>query len=48
MASHMHNVVLDATWRIVVKVKFLLISCDEVTSINNQMWEVVHVYGVQD
>ncbi len=48
MAGHMHNVVLDATWWIVVKVKFLLISCDEVTSINNQMWEVVHVYGVQN
>jgi hypothetical protein len=32
----------------VVKANFLSISCDEVTSINNQMWEGVHVYGVQE
>jgi hypothetical protein len=48
MVEHMDNVVLDAIRQAMVEVKFLSISCDEITSIDNQTWASVHVYILKD
>jgi hypothetical protein len=40
----MHNVVLWATKVIMQKSLFISMSCDEVTTIDNQSWLFVHVY----
>jgi hypothetical protein len=48
MLEHIHNVVLNTIPRAMVKIQFFSISCDKITSINNQMWANVHVYVVQD
>jgi hypothetical protein len=40
----MHEVVLLATNTMVQNAIFISISCDEVTTINNQSWIFVHVY----
>ncbi len=48
MAKHVHNVMLDTMWWPMAKVKFLSISCEEITNIDNQTWASVHVYVVQE
>jgi hypothetical protein len=43
MWEHIHYQVLKALKATIVGVSFLLISCDDMTSINNQQWLSVHV-----
>jgi hypothetical protein len=44
----MHDAVLWATKVDVQKSPFISVSCDEVTTINNQSWLFVHVYVTEE
>jgi hypothetical protein len=48
MWEHIHYQVLKALKVAIAKVSFLLISCDDMTSINNQQWLSVHVYALDN
>ncbi len=48
MVEVMHNVVLWATQVDVQKSPFIFVSCDVVTTINNQSWLFVHVYVTKE
>jgi len=48
MVENMHQIVIISTRAIVQKVKYLVINCDEVTTIDNQSWCNVHAYVVDD
>jgi hypothetical protein len=44
MGEHIHYEVLKALKAAIIGTSFLLINCNEVVSINNQQWLLVHVY----
>jgi hypothetical protein len=44
MGEHIHYQVLKALKVVIIGVSFFSINCNEVTSINNQQWLLVHVY----
>jgi hypothetical protein len=46
MVENMHQIIIESTKTIVQKAMYLLINCDEVTTINNQSWCNVHAYVV--
>jgi hypothetical protein len=46
MAESMHKIVIESIKVVVQKAKYLAISYDEVTTINNQSWCKVHTYVV--
>jgi hypothetical protein len=48
MVETMHNVVLRTTKIVMQKSPFIYVSCDEVTTINNQSWLSVHVYVIKE
>jgi hypothetical protein len=48
MAKAMHQVVLCAIKVVVDKSLFLVVNCDEVTSIDNQNWLFMHVYVIDN
>jgi hypothetical protein len=48
MAEAIHNVVLQTTKIVMQKSPFISMSCDEVTTINNQSWLSVHVYVIKE
>lgn len=47
MAEHLHSCVLTALKLVVQNAKFVSISADEVTAVDNTSWIGVHVYAVQ-
>jgi hypothetical protein len=48
MVEHLHHVVLDATKMLMNSSNYVNLSCDEVTTLDNQSWANIHVYMVQD
>jgi hypothetical protein len=44
MVENMHCIVIKPTKVTMQKVRYIAISCDEVTTIDNQSWCNVHVY----
>jgi len=48
MAECMNNVVLVVTKITIQTTNYGSIGCDEVTSINNQSWILIHAYVVED
>jgi hypothetical protein len=48
MARAMHNVVLKQMKMVLWQNKFISISCDEVTILDNQSWISVHAYVVEN
>ncbi len=44
----MHNIVLWAIIVVVQKITYISMSCDKVTTINNQSWLSVHVYVMEN
>jgi hypothetical protein len=48
MVKVMHNVVLWATKVDVQKSPFIFVSCDEVTTIDDQSWLSIHVYVIEE
>jgi hypothetical protein len=42
----MHNIVLQAIKECLQKVKFVSLSCHEVTTFDNQSWLSLHVYMI--
>jgi hypothetical protein len=47
MAIAMHNVILKQTMLLIQHARFISITCDEVTTLDNQSWIFVHVYIVK-
>jgi hypothetical protein len=48
MAECLHKHVFNKMWKDVASSKYLTLSCDEVTTIDNQSWISIHCYVVQD
>jgi hypothetical protein len=48
MVGCMNNVVLATTKMAIQTIKFINVSCNEVTSIDNQSWIFIHVFVVKD
>jgi len=48
MVRAMHHVVLKQMKVVLQQTKFISISCDEVTTLDNQSWIFVHVYVVEN
>jgi hypothetical protein len=48
MAKAMHNVVLKQTSFVLQQNMFISISCDEITTQDNQSWILVHAYVVEN
>ncbi len=46
MAKIMHQILIKSTKVVVQNVRYIVISCDEVTTIDNQSWCSVHVYVI--
>ncbi len=46
MAKTMHSLVLQAIKVVVQKTLFILVNCDEVTTIDNQSWLSIHLYVI--
>jgi hypothetical protein len=44
MAKVIHDVVFHAIKGVVQKLEYILVSCDELTTINNHSWLSIHVY----
>ncbi len=47
MARAMHNVVLKQMKMVLQQNKFISISCDEITTLDNQSWILMHAYVVE-
>jgi hypothetical protein len=48
MAKCMHKQVIKKIKKIIASSKYLALSCDEVTMIDNKSWISIHSYVVQD
>jgi hypothetical protein len=48
MVVAMHNVILKHYTLLVQQARFILINCDEVTTLDNQSWISIHVYIVEN
>jgi hypothetical protein len=48
MVRAMHHVVLKQMKVVLQQTKFISISCDEVTTLDNQSWSFVHAYVVEN
>jgi hypothetical protein len=48
IAECLHDVVLERTWEVISRAKFMSISCDEVTSQNNDSWASITAYVVEN
>jgi hypothetical protein len=48
MAKCMHKQVPKKNLKVIASSKYLALSCDEVTMIENQSWISIHSYVVQD
>ncbi len=48
MVQHMHNIVLEATIFAIIVVRYISLTCDEVSLIDTQSWLLVHAYVVQN
>jgi hypothetical protein len=48
MVRAMHHVVLKQMKVVLQQTKFISISCDEVTTLDNQSWIFVHAYVVEN
>jgi hypothetical protein len=48
MAETMHNIVKTATADAVKAANFISISCNEVTSVDNQSWLSLHAYIIKE
>ena len=48
MAESLFNVVQARTKEIVSAVSYFSVTCDEVTTLDNQSWISIHVYTIQD
>jgi hypothetical protein len=48
MVQHMHGIILEVTKSIVGIAQYLSFICDEVSTIDNQNWLLVHAYVVQN
>ncbi len=46
MVQHMHDIILEATKFIIGVAQYLSITCDEVSTIDNQSWLSIHAYVV--
>jgi hypothetical protein len=46
MVQHMHGIVLEVTKSIIGVAQFISLTCDEVSTINNQSYLSIHVYVV--
>jgi len=46
MAQHMHGIILEATKFVIGVARYLSLTYDEVSSIDNQSWLSVHAYVV--
>jgi hypothetical protein len=44
----MHGIVLEVTKFAIEIAQYLSLTCDEVSTINNQSWLLIHVYVVQN
>ncbi len=44
MAKVIHDVVFHAIKGVVQKLEYILVSCDELTTVNNHSWLSIHVY----
>jgi hypothetical protein len=48
MAESLFNIVLARTKEVVSKTHYFSITCDDVTTLDNQYWISIHVYTIQD
>jgi hypothetical protein len=48
MAQQMHGIVLEATKSIVQTTNYFSLTYDEVSTIDNQSWLLIHAYVVQN
>jgi hypothetical protein len=48
MAECMHKQVIKRVKEVITSSKYLALSCDEVTTINNQSWISIDSYVIQD
>jgi hypothetical protein len=46
MATYMHEVVVNKIRNLVQSVQFISLSCDEVTTCDQQSWVLIHAYVV--
>jgi hypothetical protein len=46
VAKTMHHIITESTKVAIQKAKYIIVSCDEVTNINNQSWCNVHAHIV--
>jgi len=46
MATYMHEVVVNKIRNLVQSVQFISLSCDEVTTCEQQSWVLIHAYVV--
>jgi hypothetical protein len=44
----MHGIVLEVTKFVIGTTQYLSLTCDEISTINNQSWLLIHVYVVQN
>jgi len=47
MVQHMHNILLEASISAIIVVRYICLTCDEVSLIETQSWLSVHAYVVQ-
>ncbi len=47
-STYMHGIVLEVTKFVIGTTQYLSLTCDEVSTINNQSWLLIHVYVVQN
>jgi hypothetical protein len=47
MATYMHEVVVNKTKNLVQSVQFISLSCDEITTCDQQSWVAIHAYVVE-
>jgi hypothetical protein len=48
MAKAFHTIFMQAMKLVLGKVNVFTLSCDEVTSIDNQFWLSIHAYTIQN
>lgn len=48
MAESQYNVVQKQTRRVVTSARYFSLSCDEVTTVDNQSWISIHAYVLVD
>jgi len=48
MAQQMHDIVLEATKSIVGTTNYFSLTYDEISTIDNQSWFLIHAYVVQN